>query len=208
MMNSELFIENINLVKKIVNKMNYGYIDKDDLYQAGLIGLYKATIKIDYNKINSFHSFASIYIINEIKDELRNNKLIKLNKKIIKIKKYLNNNDLSNKSIDEIAEELLVDKEYVFIALEHYNDVCSLNEVKENEELINLIPDALIEDDYYKYYIDKLDNLLKEVIILKYYKNYSQIEISKMMKLSQSTVSRLEKKALKIIKKKIVKNVI
>ena len=45
MMNNDLFLENIEFVKKIVNKINYGYIEKDDLYQAGLIGLYKATKK-------------------------------------------------------------------------------------------------------------------------------------------------------------------
>ena len=44
-MNNDLFDNNINLVNKIVNKMNYGYVDKDDLTQAGLIGLYKATLK-------------------------------------------------------------------------------------------------------------------------------------------------------------------
>ena len=66
----------------------------------------------------------------------------------------------------------------------------------------------MIEDknkiDYnYRYYIDKLDYLSKEVIILKYYKNYSQSEISKILKCSQSTVSRIEKNALAFIKSKI-----
>lgn len=204
MMNDDLFINNIDLVKRIVNKMNYGYVDKEDLYQAGLIGLYKATKKVSDGLKENFQSYASIYIINEIKEELRNNKLIKLNKKIIKIRKYLYNNDISNKTIDDIAYDLSVNKDLVFITLENYNDVCSLNEIKENEELINYIPDLNTKDNnYYNYYIDKLDYLSKEVIILKYYKNYSQKEIANILRLSQSSVSRLEKKALQIIKSKI-----
>ena len=71
--------------------------------------------------------------------------------------------------------------------------------------MINYVSDSNIdyERSYYKYYIDKLDYLSKEIIIMKYYKNYSQSEIAKILKCSQSTISRIEKRALEIIKKKI-----
>lgn len=204
-MNNDLFLNNIDFVKKIVNKMDYGYVDKDDLYQSGLIGLYKATLKYNENLNNDFLSFASIYIINEIKNELRNNKLIKLNKKILKIKKYIKNNDVNNKSLDEIANDLNVSKEIVILSYNYINDVSSLNEVQENEELLNLVASKSddINKNLYRYYIDKLDYLSKEIIILKYYKNYTQSEIAKLLKCSQSTVSRIEKNALRIIKKNI-----
>lgn len=203
-MNDDLFLNNINFVKKIVNKMDYGYIDKDDLYQAGLIGLYKSTLKYNETINNDFLSFASIYIINEIKNELRNNKLIKLNKKIIRIKKYIKENDINNKSLEDIAEKFNVTKEIVILSYNYLNDVSSLNEVKENEELINLVSNNdNINTRLYKYYIDKLDYLSKEIIILKYYKNYTQSEIAKILKCSQSTISRIEKNALSIIRKKL-----
>ena len=201
-MNDDLFLNNIHFVKRIVKKMDYGYVEKDDLYQAGLIGLYKAIQRYNSNINNNFLSFASIYIISEIKQELRNNKLIILNKNVIKVKKYLQNNDIGNKSLDDIASELNVNKEIVFSGLEYKNELTSLNELKENEELINFIEDKNYEDQY-KYYIDKLDCLSKEIIIMKYYKNYSQSEIAKILKCSQSTVSRIEKNALAIIKRKL-----
>ena len=187
-MNNDLFLNNISYVKNIVSKFDYGYIEKDDLYQAGLIGLYKAVLNYDNKKNTNFLSYASLYIISEIKNELRTNKLIVLNKKIIKIKKYILNNDVNNKSIDEIAKHLNVSNELVINSLECLNDVSSLNELIENEELVNLIEDKNKIDYNYRYYIDKLDYLSKEVIILKYYKNYSQSEISKILKCSQSTV--------------------
>jgi len=204
-MNNDLFLNNINFVKKIIKKFDYGYLEKDDLYQAGLIGLYKACKQYKDNLNNNFLSFASIYIISEIKNELRTNKLIKKNKKIIKVKKYLQDEQYNKKSIEDIADELNVNKELVFITLDHYNDITSLNEIKENEELINNISYNNEDSNkkYYEYYIDKLDYLSREIIILKYYKNYSQSEIAKILKCSQSTISRIEKKALNIIKQKI-----
>lgn len=200
-MNNDLFDNNINLVNKIVNKMNYGYVDKDDLTQAGLIGLYKATLKYNKEINNNFISFASIYIISEIKDELRNNKLIKLNKSIIKIKKYLYEHE--NLSLSQVANNLNVSIDSVNLALIYKKDIVSLNEVIDEEELINNI-----EDKYEKYNylpeILKLDSLSKKILILKYYKNYSQSEISKLLNCSQSKVSRIETKALKTIKNKML----
>ena len=200
-MNNDLFDNNINLVNKIVNKMNYGYVDKDDLTQAGLIGLYKATLKYNKEINNNFISFASIYIISEIKEELRNNKLIKLNKNIVKIKKYLY--DHENLSLTQIANNLNVSIDSVNLALIYKKDIVSLNEVIDEEELIDNI-----EDKYEKYNflpeILKLDSLSKKILILKYYKNYSQSEISKLLNCSQSKVSRIETKALKTIKNKML----
>ena len=70
-MNNNLFDDHVYLVYKIVNKMDYGYVDKEDLLQAGLIGLFKATKKFNKNINNNFISFSSIYIISEIKNILQ-----------------------------------------------------------------------------------------------------------------------------------------
>lgn len=197
-MNDDLFISNIGLVKTIVNRLNYGYVDKDDLYQAGLIGLYKATQKV--NNLNSFKSYASIYIINEIKEEFRNSKLIIVSKDVMKVKKYFKQNNYQNKTIKEIANILNVSVDTVYTSLNYLNDIKSLNEVVEEDELINYIKSDYMFNKY-DYYVNKLDYLSKEVIILKYYKNYTQKEIAKILNCSQSKISRIEKIALDIIKK-------
>lgn len=202
-MNNDLFYNHIHLVEKIVNKMNYGYVDKDDLLQAGLIGLYKAIEKYNENINDNFISFSSIYIISEIKNELRNNKLIKLNKKIIKIKKYINEND--NLSFNQISKNLNVNLELVYLATIYKNDVCSLNQIIDDDELINNIVDENnINNRHYIEIISRLDELSKLIITLKYYKNYSQTEIAKVLNCSQSKVSRIEKKALDLIKKELL----
>lgn len=202
MMNNNLFDEHIYLVNKIVNKMNYGYVDKDDLYQAGLIGLFKATKKFNKEINDNFISFSTIYIISEIKNELRTNKLIVLNKKIIKIKKYLNNNIDSKLTISELSNNLNESKEMIHLGLIYQNDICSLNEINNEEEMINSIEDKNNKDIYIDE-IMKLDSISKIIILLKYYKNYNQTEIAKIMNCSQSKISRIEKNALDIIKKRL-----
>lgn len=202
-MNNNLFDNHIYLVEKIVNKMNYGYMDKDDLFQAGLIGLYKAIKKYNESINNNFINFSTIYIISEIKNELRNNKLIKLNKKIIQIKKYLKDNE--NLSFSQISKNMNVSVEVVYLASIYKNDVCSLNRLVDDEELINnVIDESNKERNDLIEVISTLDELSKLIITLKYYKNYSQLEISKLLNCSQSKVSRLEKKALDLIKKKLL----
>jgi RNA polymerase sigma factor (sigma-70 family) len=204
-MNDSLFDKYVYLVEKIVNKMNYGYVDKDDLFQAGLIGLYKAIEKYNEkkNENNNFISYCSVYIISEIKNELRNNKLIKLNKKIIKIKKYLKDN--SNLSFNQISKNLNISIELIYLATIYKDDVVSLNQIINDEELVNNVIDCSVSfnNDYIDI-INHLDEFSRLIITLKYYKNYSQEEIAKILNCSQAKISRIENKALEKMRKKLM----
>jgi RNA polymerase sigma factor (sigma-70 family) len=204
-MNDSLFDKYVYLVEKIVNKMNYGYVDKDDLFQAGLIGLYKAIEKYNEkkNENNNFISYCSVYIISEIKNELRNNKLIKLNKKIIKIKKYLKDN--SNLSFNQISKNLNISIELIYLATIYKDDVVSLNQIINDEELVNNVIDYNVSfnNDYIDI-INHLDEFSRLIITLKYYKNYSQEEIAKILNCSQAKISRIENKALEKMRKKLM----
>lgn len=204
-MNDSLFDKYVYLVEKIVNKMNYGYVDKDDLFQAGLIGLYKAIEKYNEkkNENNNFISYCSVYIISEIKNELRNNKLIKLNKKIIKIKKYLKDN--SNLSFNQISKNLNISIELIYLATIYKDDVVSLNQIINDEELVNNVIDYSVSfnNDYIDI-INHLDEFSRLIITLKYYKNYSQEEIAKILNCSQAKISRIENKALEQMRKKLM----
>ena len=65
----ELLIKYEKYIKSIVNKYKVSAFDKDDLYQAGLVGLYKAikNYKDEYNVKLSTYAFK--YIIGEINKE-------------------------------------------------------------------------------------------------------------------------------------------
>lgn len=203
----DLFLDNVDLVKKIVNKLYYGFLNKDDLMQAGLMGLFYATKNYDPNHETKFNTYATYYIIGEIKKELRENKLIKFNKQMYRIIKFVKeSNDIS---LEEASQTLNVDKETVFLAYTYMNKEASLNALKTNNsgeeiEYLEVIPDDKEKRSIIYEALDSLDKEDKEVITLRYFKNYSQIEVSKLLKKHQSKVSRLEHNALLKMRKYIL----
>lgn len=197
----DLFNDNIDLVKRIVNKMNYGYVSKEDLMQAGLMGLFQASKNYKETENVKFNTYATYYIIGEIKKELRVNKLIKLNKKIIKIIKTIKVNQ--ELSVDEIAIKYNLDKESILDAYFYMNNITSLDKPEADGELklITLIPD---KNEKKSYIFDALDSLADEdklVIKLRYFQNYSQTELVGVLGKNQSKISRIEKNALQKMRK-------
>lgn len=184
----DLFNEHIYLVDILVNKLCFDVSLKDDLYQAGLMGLYQATKMFDEKLNFSFKTYAPYYIISEIKKELRESKLIKYSKKMYKAKRLL----MENKSIEEVSNQLNVRREFVMDAYLDYTSIVYL----ENDS------DVQARNNLNVFDIAKqcLDGIYKDIIKLKYIDCYSQGEIGKIFSLSQSKISRMEKIALKKIK--------
>lgn len=201
-MPEELFASHINLVYKIAKKMDYGYVERDDLIQVGLMGLYEASLKYDSTHNTKFSTFASIYIIGAIKQELRKNKLIRLNKELISLVKKLKHCD-NNLSIEELATSYSTSKENIILALSYSSEVSSLNVVSQTDEIIQLIPDPRptesVRDDIIAR-LKTLDPMSQKVIYLKYYEGLSQEKIASILGKNQSSISRLEKKALEKMK--------
>lgn len=196
----EKFYNNINLVRSIVNKMNFGYLDKDDLLQAGLMGLYQATKRFNESLGVNFSTFATHYIIGEIKQEIRNNQTIKVSRKIKQIISVLK--DSESLSIEELSEKIGATKANILLALTYKERVISLNKEEENGELIDTIAATIDERDVD---LEEAKSVLKDnmytIIYEKYYLGSTQNEISKKLKISQSNISRMEKKALVLLKK-------
>lgn len=198
--NEKLFYDNIGIVKKIVERMNYGYVDEEDLMQAGLIGLNLATKKFRKENGASFITFATYYIIGEIKKEIRNNKSIHLSREMYKIIKELKQS--VNESLDELALRLKTSKENILLAMNYKDHVVSLNKENDEEsELLDLIKSS--DDSKIKLHDIKecLDEKMYFVIYHKYFLRESQQEIANLLNLNQSKVSRIEKKAIEKIKK-------
>ena len=192
----KLFYDNIEIVNKIVNRMHYNFVEKDDLVQAGLIGLNMASKKYDSNIGASFASFATFYIIGEIKKEMRNNSFIHLSKEMFKIIKVLNKND--DKSIDEIAKELNTSKENVILALNYKEKVISLNKENDDNELLDFVSSSDSDNNDKKQVtlrdIKKcLDGELYNIIYSRYFLKMTQYELACSLNKSQSKISRLEK---------------
>lgn len=185
----KLFLDNIYIVDGIIKKLyNKNYL-KDDLRQVGLSGLFKASSRYSEARGVKFSTYATYFILGEIRKELRNNKLIKTGKKVNKVISLLKD----GKTLKEIKETTDYQDEDIYNGLVYLENVMSLGDtINDYGEVFNhSLEDISIV----------LKGKLYDVIKYKYYYNYTQKAISEILNISQSKVSRLESTSLAILKK-------
>ena len=179
---NKLVEHNLRLVAHIIKKYYALQSDHDDLVSIGTIGLIKAINTFDINKNIRLSSYASRCIENEILMHFRGMKK--------------SSQDLSlNETID-------TDKDGNPLTL---MDVLSVEEDYAGELDIKVKSSKL-----YNYINSELSKREKEIIILRYGLNgkepLTQREVAKLMGISRSYISRIEKRALELLRKKYEKN--
>lgn len=216
----EEFIKgNLRLVLSIVGRFSNSNENMDDLFQIGCIGLIKAIDNFDLGQGVQFSTYAVPMIIGEIKRYLRDNSAIRVSRslkdmayKAIYTKEQLLKKKQKEPTISEIAGEIGVSKEEIVIALEAVSPTVSLyepvfNEGQDTLYVIDQIKDVrdgednwvthLALDEAYK----KLEGREQQIIKMRFYEYKTQMEIAGEIGISQAQVSRLEKCALKNMKK-------
>lgn len=217
-MTENLIIENQKLVYAIINDYYPNYANKNDLFQAGCLGLVKAskTYNEEYN--TKFSSYAYLYILGEIKNLVRENRSIKVGHdfqklafKLEKVRLLLIQKYMREPTIKELSTFLNISENMIVELLNIPTSVMSLDEhigdegnlclyecISDNKE--NNI-DALIElrEEY-----SKLSPKEKQLLKARYYDDMTQSEISKEMHMSQVQVSRYEKKVLTKLKNRLM----
>ena len=172
---------NLRLVVYIAKKFENTGIDFEDLISIGTIGLMKAVNTFNIDKNIKLATYASRCIENEILMQLRRN---------TKIKNEVSIDEPLNKDGD--GNELLLSD-----ILGTDNDVTS--RAIENEVDMSLLKVA----------ISKLDSREKYIMKLRFGiegggKEKTQKEVADMLGISQSYISRLEKKIMNKMKKEIM----
>ncbi|WP_459195459.1 RNA polymerase sporulation sigma factor SigF [Wukongibacter baidiensis] len=211
--------ENLGLVKSLVSRFdNRGY-ERDDIFQLGCIGLIKAIHKFDATYGVRFSTYAVPMIIGEIKRFLRDDGIIKVSRSLkqiatkVKITKETMSKKLGREpTIQEIADELKIDKEEIVLALEssakpdylydviHQNDGSPIHLIDKISETKSTDNEKIIDKIALKEALSKLKPRERQIIILRYFKDRTQSEIAKGLGISQVQVSRIEKKVLEIMK--------
>lgn len=202
------------LVYMIINNYFRGY-NVEDLYQVGVIGLIKAYDKYREDKSTKFSTYAYKWIYGEIYAYINNSKLLKVGetniknyRKIIEAKNFLSQSLMREPSINEIALYLDELPNTIYSALLSMNNIDSLDRIISYDgnslSLADLISD---KKDYYnvdymmlKDEISKLNDEEKKLLYLRYFKDMTQSEVSKILGLHQVEVSRKENKVLKKIR--------
>ncbi len=172
-----LIKHNLRLVAHIAKKYRNSNFDTDDLISIGSIGLMKAIKTFSYEKGNSFSTYASRCIENEILMTFRS--------------------DRKNANAVYLDEVISVDKDGNNLSLyEILND----NEAPVDVQVENKLLYKKIEEIIIK----KLSGREREIIVKRYGLAgeipKTQNELATEMNISRSYISRLEKKAIDIIK--------
>lgn len=216
--------DNIGLVWSIVKRFgNRGY-ELEDLFQIGCIGLIKAVDKFDNSFDVRFSTYAVPLIMGEIKRFMRDDGMVKISRtvkengwKISRAIQKLSQKFGREPTMEEIAEETMMEKEDIVLALEANGEVESIyKSVYQNDGsevyLIDQISDSeseggsvetMINNMVLEQMISELSEIERNIIIMRYFQERTQTEIAKKLGISQVQVSRLEKKILINLRKKI-----
>jgi RNA polymerase sporulation-specific sigma factor len=215
--------KNVGLVWSIVRRFqNRGY-DPEDLFQIGCIGLIKSISKFDDSFNVRFSTYAVPMIIGEIKRFIRDDGIIKVSRSLkelsnkVRITKEIMCKEMGREpSINEMAQRMDIPAEELVMAVEAgYSPESLYSTIGENDSsgmhLIDRIDSSRSESEIdmvdkiaLREVIDTLKPRERQIIILRYFKEKTQVQIADLLGISQVQVSRIEKKILQDIRKKII----
>jgi len=196
-----------NLVYSIARKFTSDNVMLEDLYQQGVIGIISAFNNFDESLNIKFSTYARMYIYGEIYNYYNCNKNIRLNKNIIKTYLLINKTkeklyQVINKepSLKDISLYLNISEEEINYILNVVSDPLSLEYEYDSENMYNFIHEDNVDNLYIDEMLSELNDDQRKVIMYKYFNGYNQIEIAKIMNISQAKVSREERNGIKKIR--------
>lgn len=205
----------LSVIKRFANRGEY----MDDLFQVGCIGLMKAIDNFDVTLNVKFSTYAVPMIIGEVRRYLRDFTQIRVSRSLrdtayraLQIKERLTNEKSREATIEEIAKEMDMPKESIVIALDAIQEPVSLYEPVYHDGGDTLFVMDQVSDDKnadslwieniaINEAMSRLGEREKRILSLRFFEGKTQTEVSKEVGISQAQVSRLEKSALKHMKK-------
>ena len=218
----ETFINgNLRLVLSVIQKFNNRGEYADDLFQVGCVGLIKAIDNFNIDLGVKFSTYAVPMIIGEIRRYLRDNNSIRVSRSIkdtayraLQTKELLLRETSTEPTIEQIAKRMEIDPKEVSYALDAIQDPVSLYEPIFHDGADALFVMDQVSDDKnldenwtdeiaLKEAISKLADREKNIIALRFFQGKTQMEVAQQIGISQAQVSRLEKNAIKQMRKHI-----
>ena len=213
---NEIIEQNSRLIYSVV-KLFGNSANKEDLYQAGVLGMIKAYRNFDSSLDVKFTTYAYPYILGEVKKLVREDKGIKisrsisnLNYKIDQVASLLSQKYFRQPTTKEIADYLEIDEYYVIESINSRRELKSIDEPVANDSkeltLHETVPSKRIDIDALIALRDEVTNLSdfeRELINNRYFKDNTQSETASILGISQVQVSRNEQKILTKLKSKL-----
>ena len=209
---SNLILEYDSYVKALANHFSF-YKQKDDLYQAGFVGLIMAYKKYDPTYGVKFTTFAYNYIMGEMKKVVREDSSLKYSKdllslklKIEKVSVLLTQKLMRYPTKTEIISFIGITEEEYDKVMMMSNPVSLDKSVGEDLALYEVIGNE--EKDYstlitLREELSKLSLEEKELLNSRYVYGQTQGEVANQLNTNQVSVSRQEKKILMKLRSKL-----
>lgn len=208
---------NLKLVLSAVQRFSGRGGNPDDLFQVGCIGLIKAIERFDIELGLRLSTYAFSLIIGEMRRFLRDCGMVKVTRRVreqaiaaLKKKEELQNTLNREPTVEEIAAAMGQPKEDVVLAMEAIMEPTSLydpaySDGRENVCIIDQVQDKTGVSDWLdemllRQAMEALSDREKKILSLRFFAGKTQMEVSRVVGISQAQVSRIEKGALQHIK--------
>ena len=210
---------NLRLVLSVLQRFSGRGENADDLFQVGCVGLLKAIDNFDISQNVRFSTYGVPMIIGEIRRYLRDNSAIRVSRsmrdtayRVLQAREKLQREQQREPTVEQIARELGIRREEVVFAMDAvcdpvslfepiYSDggdaVCVMDQVRDTKNT----DEDWLEQIALKEAMARLSERERQILALRYSDGKTQMEVSSEIGISQAQVSRLEKNAIKSIKK-------
>lgn len=210
----QLVEENSGLVWSVVRQFLGRGTEPEDLYQLGCLGFLKAVEGFDLEYGTQFSTYAVPKIAGEIRRFLRDDGAVKVSRSLkeqaASIRAARNRLTAAlgrEPTIQEIARQLDLTPEEIALAETATAATESIQKQtgEEGFSLENVLTDTeseerMVEKIALRQAIDALPQREKTVIQLRYFHSLTQQRVAKVMGVSQVQVSRIEKKAIGLLR--------
>ena len=212
----ELILENKNLIYSITRYFEK-YSNKEDLFQAGCIGMIMAYKNYNPDMNVKFTTYAYPYILGEMKKSVREDKSIKISRNIqmlnLKIEKaniLLTQKLMRKPTTLELADFLEIPIYMIEEAINSTKPIYSIDEPLNDEGKDITLQDTIGKTDdiddllLLKEELAKLNPFEQQLINKRYIDDLTQQQTAYELGISQVQVSRGEQKILTKLKSKLV----
>ncbi len=212
---------NLRLVLSVIQRFAGRGENADDLFQVGCVGLIKAIDNFDVSQNVRFSTYGVPMIVGEIRRYLRDNSTIRVSRsmrdtayRILQTRERLQREQQREPTVEQIAQELDIPREEVVFAMDAVAEPVSLSEPVYSESgdaltVMDQVRDPSCSAESWLDRIalhDALERLTpreRRILALRFSDGRTQMEVSEEIGISQAQVSRLEKHAIKTIRRQI-----
>lgn len=216
---AKILSENSPLIKSVIRRFKNKGVEYEDLYQLGSIGFLKAIRNFSSDFNVKFSTYAVPMIAGEVKRFLRDDGYIKVSRstkslaaKIAYFSQIYKNEHQESPKVEEIAAQFGIEPQDVVFAMDSGKFPVSIYDKSDDEHSQSLLDKLAATDStddnldkiLLKDMINKLDEREKKIIILRYFRDKTQSEVARVLRVSQVQVSRLETKILEKLKSEFI----